>query len=571
MVYYRYTQQEDGVVYGTRASVVPVVDQLNLDKLRLLELHHAQVENEDEAEVEDDSIDLMNLVEEDTEVVVTRVDSIPQSVGRVLPSFATDFLLDSTDPLNCPSNPSGRCQFLLPATIGEQETKAQLHLYQLGLLALALNRTLVLPRVSKSRMSTCGKQPFSLYYDPLALDKFGLRTISFERFLSHSLRSPRPPIRRLSAQVISIATPSRDHEKGALLIDSTMDPMRPGNAPNKILCLKPVLSGFAYGEYSPITIIRSLGWHKTEKSRMDFGESVVASLAGDEEIRKKASRHPILSGRRGQELEYIDPDVYIMHYESRYAILDVTSLPALLDRLSTSTSIPPPTLPSNLLPFSHLDYSPRWIKLADQMHSALRPFIGVHWRTETVPAENLYHCAESLVRKINEIRRLSPELTTIYLATDYPIETLTLPSLHIDSNEPIAAHSGTYTKLLTTTHRLAFQHLIDQIRNEVKGVRLTGYTAEEQRLTTVPSYLVDLFPEEVGGGVDLASVDTGLLPIMDKLLLLRADYFVAAMDPVSEGKKMCGKSSSFTEQIKFGRELEIESGRLSGNAVDRWE
>ncbi|KAH9813718.1 hypothetical protein DFH28DRAFT_1096239 [Melampsora americana] len=105
------------------------------------------------------------------------------------------------------------CSFLLPGFIGEQETKAQIHLHQLGLLAIQLNRTLVLPNVSKSRMGTCLNYPFDLYYQLESLNSLGIPTISYVEFINWTLnRFPYP-----TAQLVSILDSKIDHSDRTLV------------------------------------------------------------------------------------------------------------------------------------------------------------------------------------------------------------------------------------------------------------------------------------------------------------------------------------------------------------------
>jgi len=49
------------------------------------------------------------------------------------------------------------------------------HLHQLGLLARALNRTLVLPNVNKARFGTCRRNPFEFYYEADTLQRLGIK------------------------------------------------------------------------------------------------------------------------------------------------------------------------------------------------------------------------------------------------------------------------------------------------------------------------------------------------------------------------------------------------------------
>lgn len=85
----------------------------------------------------------------------------------------------SPAPPSCP--PSG-CRFLVAARIGEQESKAMQHLYQLGLLARSLNRTLVLPNVDRARFGSCQAHPFEFYYQADALERLGIQVSGSKRW-----------------------------------------------------------------------------------------------------------------------------------------------------------------------------------------------------------------------------------------------------------------------------------------------------------------------------------------------------------------------------------------------------
>lgn len=169
----------------------------------------------------------------------------------------------------------------------------------------------------------------------------------------------------------------------------------------------------------------------------------------------------------------------------------------------------------------------------------------------------------------------------IYLATDYPIESLgpSRTPAATASTSKVTAHSSTLTRLLTPSHKNAFRHLIDSIRSLAPGLELTGYAEEEHKLGAVPSYLSSHFPRSTTEGgsdqpprVSIASIDTGLVAILDKLVLRRSNYFLVAQDGSTGAKEMCGKRSSYTMHV-------VDSRRQDGremvddtivNVVDSW-
>lgn len=61
--------------------------------------------------------------------------------------------------------PTSHARYLLPGYIGEQESKARIHLADILQLSKALGRTLVLPNVSDSRLGLCRQHDFTLYYE----------------------------------------------------------------------------------------------------------------------------------------------------------------------------------------------------------------------------------------------------------------------------------------------------------------------------------------------------------------------------------------------------------------------
>ncbi|KAF8173914.1 hypothetical protein BJ912DRAFT_931774 [Pholiota molesta] len=82
-----------------------------------------------------------------------KVTRIPERPARPPPGSAST--PDAGASALCASAAHPRpCRFLLPLRIAEQESKARIHLAQLALLARALNRTLVLPNVGRSKESS---------------------------------------------------------------------------------------------------------------------------------------------------------------------------------------------------------------------------------------------------------------------------------------------------------------------------------------------------------------------------------------------------------------------------------
>lgn len=473
----------------------PTVQRTVLDRLRLLE-HHYGADDEDEARYR----------AQGTGVTVAQ---IPEPSKQQAVEVANPGELVATDAIDAQF---GGHKFLLPAWVGEQETKAQLHIHQLGLLARQLNRTLVLPNVSKSRMGTCYAFPFPFYYDIDALD-LGVATITQADFLDWVEHREHAP----TAQVVNVAGGNVDYPKGAIEIDSSSDPASVPGRPARNLCLRKTRLVF---DHSPLVVYTPEGYHRTELSRTRFGDSLLATLSNPSVAQK--------SQRQGDGA----PDVLALNYELRFATIDpaVVGAPA----------------------FAHFSYAQVWTQVGNAVADALSPFVAVHWRTETLAEAHLPPCADALLDKLALVRRAYPAVTTLYLATDYPIEDLD-PSL----GSAGAAHSGTFAKSVTEGHHVAFRRFLERFAERVPGMRLTTF-AKEQSSIDIPEALHAALEkaraDDDGEDVTLADLDPGLLGIVDKVVAMRAELFLtgrAAPKPGAMG--VCAKASSFSQQIVDAR------------------
>ncbi|GAA5862635.1 hypothetical protein JCM3774_001086 [Rhodotorula dairenensis] len=467
------------------------------------------------------------------------------------------------------------CRFLVPAWLGEQETKAQQHLYQLGLLSLALNRTLVLPNVSKSRLGTCYKNPFSFYYSPTSLSDLGIPTISQEDFIDWTLRRGTSP----SAQVVTMGNAKSEYSLGAIEIDSAADPTLVPSKPTRNLCLRAPKARLDFAGHSPLAIYPPEGYHKSEAGRLGFGEKVITTLRS----RKVVSKSSRLSSSTQAKASAPPPDVLAFNYELRFPILS----PAVSSAFAAS-SLPEPA------PFAHFSYAEVWNSLGEQLVDRLSPFVAIHWRTETLLPGNLAPCGRSLIDKLLELKRKHPSLQNVYLATDYPIESLD-PTLGAASQagEEAVAHSGTFAKVVTAQHHAAMRRFLSDFKKRAKGqLRLTTFAREQaelaaeadsvlppalaQRLIKLTTPFLRPGASAAGGSSDpaarppvtaseailsLARVDSGLYGILDKLVAMRADLFVTGVPGVgSSTVGACAKLSSFTNQLIAAREDRIAAG-----------
>lgn len=161
------------------------------------------------------------------------------------------------------AEPAGR--YLLVAWMGEQETKAQSHLYNLGLLAISLNRTLVLPQVRRSRFGTCYGNDFSLYYDRDSLASFDIPYITHQNFLAYTKQDKH---KAPTAQLVAMSRGNPVPDDLAIM-------------PLDRFCLGSTRLDFA--THSSRAFFSPSNDYKSDEVRHQFGEKVVRTLLEDEE------------------------------------------------------------------------------------------------------------------------------------------------------------------------------------------------------------------------------------------------------------------------------------------------
>jgi len=597
---------------GLPQEELPKVDRSALDKLRLLEIHNGA--DEDEEEQDFDGSDDGDGYEQSSRsrgargrkaaAILDRPPTVaeipePDKPNPLAPPRLDKIPAEILDQQVCGATHGHGCQFLVPAWLGkhspfritviptyslecyagEQETKAQQHLYQLGLLALSLNRTLVLPNVSKSRLGTCYRHPFSFYYSPSSLSSLGIPTISQEDFLLWTQQRDPPP----SAQVVSMVNAKPGlYPQGAVEIDSSSDPFTIPSKPTRNLCLRSPRSKLDFNTHSPLAIYPPEGYHKSENGRLGFGQSVINTLLSSE-VGSKSSR-----ASSSKHFDYSLPDVLAFNYEMRFPIMSPSSL-------SLSSSSPDSPSPLEPLPFTHFPYAQIWSDLADEISTSLSPFISIHWRTETLTPSNLLPCSQSLLQKILSLKRKHPEIKNVYLATDYPIEQLD-PSLGggggegEDGEGVLVAHSGTFAKVVTESHHRAMRKFLKDFDKLSKGgLRLTTFAKEQSKISSLdtttsrlpPSLISELTNLTLSSSspsldesdspprLNLGLLDSGLLGILDKLIVTKSQLFLTGVPGVgSSTVGACAKLSSFTNQLISAREGLMEAQQEGREGVE---
>ncbi|SGY18082.1 BQ5605_C015g07972 [Microbotryum silenes-dioicae] len=426
-------------------------------------------------------------------------------------------------------------KFLFPAWIGEQETKAQLHLYQLGLLAVALNRTLVLPQVHKSRFSACYSSPFSLYYSTDTLDSFNIPWITHADFLALAHRELQNQKGESSAKTGQLVGMNRGNPVPA---DAAIMPL------NR-LCLAKL--GLELEAYEPKAFFRH---SRSAKIDIELAQRMIADLQAPDPNTGTTA------------------DVIVIQYNLRHEILT----PGLVRPYQAPGSKP-------VREYQYFQYSPHWTLLGQQMAQALSPFLAVHWRSETVGVDALRPCGMSLIAWVKQMVAKRPEVKTAYFAMDYPIE------IWLDGTGPgtqFSAHSGSMTRRITLAHHNAFQGFVEDWQREfgdtVKMTSFKGVLGSIELDTDLRALL------GVGAKqkqADFDRLDAAIVGIVDKNILARAEVFLAGYpsNGASALVKFCAKNSQFTDQIIDGRIRAIKkqgSSSMAGsegqlwNAVDRF-
>ena len=250
-----------------------------------------------------------------------------------------------------------------------------------------------------------------------------------------------------------------------------------------------------------------------------------------------------------------------VHYSLRHPLLTTDLVSSL------SPDVPP------ALPFAHFPPAPIWTELASSLVARLGPFVGIHWRLETLPTAHLPACATSLVDQLVALKEKHPSLATIYLATDYPLALLD-GSLSDLKEKKLKANSDTFTKSLTLAHHVAFHSLVDDLNRRLPSLRLTSYGPELETIHLPPplAAILAALPEAQR---TLNELDSGIPSLIDKLVVQQANVFLAGMSTLEKvgetADRACGKVSSYTEEIVDGRAKARDDGAEElWNEVERF-
>lgn len=187
-----------------------------------------------------------------------------------------------------------------------------------------------------------------------------------------------------------------------------------------------------------------------------------------------------------------------------------------------------------------IPYNERITDLVKDMAKEISPYWAVHWRTERVePSENLVGCAESLIDMVHQHQLEQQEQPRLVMLTDYPhvfseeaVQQALEHNSHQDDEGMKPASASFPEHALTKYHHLAFQHVYHNIQ-----VHVTNLDQGDDTVTPPANWTVLPISPTVAGH------DSGVLGIIDKLLAIHADMFIAGEPGI------CARRSSFTARI----------------------
>jgi GDP-fucose protein O-fucosyltransferase len=521
----------------------PLVDRKILEKLENLAIS---------------DLDIEPLAEETTNIRSwpPRVTQIPeQHPFDVLPNLLTpiDFekqscSLASIDPI------TSSCRFILPLWISEQESKARIHLLQLLQLARSLNRTLVLPNVGKSRLGTCLKWEFGVYYNERQfLSQIGISSghiedgddidvVSMDSFKSWMNDRLDPPV----GQIISVnwSTPSQNHldqlhplsifRRKELDVYVHHNLIDPSTQFKRARCLSLKFNRLDFIDtFSPLSIVFTTHSRKSLENG-SLAQALVNELR--EESNCFAAHRRVIASNVHGEARYNDRQMISEHLDNGHLVNDHIPPSKAPDVLIVNWDLRLPLFPTTTTlsaPLATLNYSQRLQALTTRLTKQISPYLAVHWRMESVSPEVLPTCAENLVSTLHYLlnendKTIGAGINHVWLATDISLSLVsdsyregTVPTEEV-------VGSGTF-KILTEDHIQALQTLRDAFSPDYGGIlsrfKLIGLRDELERMKRNGEEIDNL----VDGNSRQEEVldDSGVLGILDKLVAMRSTVFVS--------------------------------------------
>ncbi|TCD62483.1 hypothetical protein EIP91_006804 [Steccherinum ochraceum] len=462
------------------------------------------------------------------------------------------------------------CRILLPLWIGEQESRGRMHLSQVLDLARALNRTLVLPNVGKSRIGACGRWEFDVYYDVGSFvrkgsieekDRTRVRKVmlmdDFKTWLEMRPVRPSGQVVFVDEAMVSDEDTSGDLAPAKLFsgdgllnvhVDSDALSLEDPRM-KKVRCLGSKFRQLDLKQFSAVTA--HIPFPERVKPLPD-GDLLLRSLARPEITRTAVlhSSSPDLDAEADSMLR--QPEVLILYWDIRHFPFGPGTVEAVtLGLVNTG-----------------LDYSARIHSLTHRLIDPYQPYVAVHWRMESIPASMLPDCAEALVDTLTTLLSdptLGAEVKTVWFASDFPWpvsssvsqevpfigeeaqpqdpEDQQQPQQNVMEITPSARRSNTFRNVSHEhVEAIGIVRAAFRTGGALEGLKLTGISEELDRVRKDMEQEGKLYVLEEDDEEGLLLEDPGVLGILDKIAAMRAALFVS-------GAKRCGRVSTFTRQI----------------------
>ncbi|RGB26367.1 hypothetical protein C1646_770514 [Rhizophagus diaphanus] len=270
------------------------------------------------------------------------------------------------------------CKFLFVYSLGEQETKANLHFRSFSQLAEKLNRIMVLTNVGSSRIGTCKEFPFDFYYNITLLQK---------EFPNVLFKSENDFIFWLK---------ERDQIKKMM-----------NNNNNKII--------------PPLSILHS-SIKRSRNTQKTFYDDAETNF----DVYDCISKFKPLMNLKDPTNSRVKYTKMIIRTTDMRSIVARVKLSELLTKVLTideeillvNGNVVDPLFPQTMPVIPYSDYILNEAqKIKDKLSSS---YIGIHWRLESSTPKLLPECVLGLIKTLNKIME-EEGIKNIYLATDYPL------------------------------------------------------------------------------------------------------------------------------------------------------
>ncbi|KAG8213441.1 hypothetical protein J3R82DRAFT_11955 [Butyriboletus roseoflavus] len=438
----------------------------------------------------------------------------------------------------------GTCRFLLPARVGEQESKARVHFIQL------------LKARSTTQSNDCAAQPSLRAEDDSRDFRLAMDLDGFTKWVDER---PVPP----SSFVVSMESiPHSRRDVPGTQAESEDVPFIVENAKvdSKILsCLESKLARlhpslpetglFVSFDQGSLKTESDVSMHLVQL----LSNSLDMDVDSDLDLMAEPSYEYTPQYTNSSYLSLADVDVLVLDYDLRYPLFAASALPNF-----------------------NLHYAPVLYDLADRLSDNLGPFLGVHWRMENVPMQNLAWTMSA-----------GKNVRHVWLATDHPRPISTFMDgvrFPVDddwvSNDtggwrdesPLQNYgplrkSSTFNAL-SSEHDAAIGILVEAFRpgGDLEAWKLTDLAEQLRRYPYVEGKF-DVNEALLG--------DSGVFGILDKLVVVQARVFVSGSTDCSKTRFVSHLSlticlefmralSSFSKQVIEARQESLEAERGKG-------